>query len=698
MTQEEFFSRYKYDRTKDRIGGGGFGNVYKVFDTIENETAALKIAEVKQGQESLSLLKEVELASSLKRHVNIARYTACCRYDLPNGHFDFGLLQYYPLGNLSQLVKSKKLTHNEKEQIAKGVIYGIEHLHNNNIVHRDLKSANILIAEGYQGEYVPKIADFGLSKQFAQNENSYFSNSFAGGSLLYVAPEQLEGRELRKNVDLWSLGVVLYELFVGVTPFKASVDDGSETARAEIISKIRNATLPASITSVPYIWQEIIRVCLVTNPSNRVKSIEEVQDIVNGKTNLKYESGITEVDNRSEGESKIVESYINKGNKNKSKKGKPISGLMIFLLISLVLSFMVWWVLSTGSQSAPDNKTKDKFYFGVADYLRKKNPNISQEEILSKVEEFRQNPEQYYADSYKELTGKTIDKKTLQKAAEYDNITIDLNNISFPPSEIADNFKGVNILVEESYGVFYVDDNKYITFKPKEKGREPELNGIDKRAKIQLSKSNEFLNEYSGYYISVYDYLNSKAFSGSARLEKIKNEEILFVFWFSGGANCCFGIDAYKYDISKSAYILKDAIDIRRMEIFDDIKYPFEISKSIRGGYDFSDGGRCAGVNYLEKLYFIDNKFRFVANGNIENLEKCFADFVYENKAELLQKQPSIMSNLEEDTNIHNSLLDILYDIYTLNKDINKVKRIYFKYCSDIERVNNLWSDSYFDN
>lgn len=48
MTQEEFFNRYKYDRTKDRIGTGGFGNVFKVFDSIENEILALKIAEVKQ--------------------------------------------------------------------------------------------------------------------------------------------------------------------------------------------------------------------------------------------------------------------------------------------------------------------------------------------------------------------------------------------------------------------------------------------------------------------------------------------------------------------------------------------------------------------------------------------------------------------------------------------------------------------------
>lgn len=697
MTQEEFLSRYKYDRTKDRIGSGGFGNVYKVFDTIENEIVALKIAEVKQGQESLSLLKEVELASSLKRHVNIARYTACYRYDLPNGHFDFGILQYYPLGNLSQLVKSKKLSLIEKGQIAKGIISGIHHLHTNNIVHRDLKSANILIAQGYQGEYVPKIADFGLSKQFAQNEYSYFSNSFAGGSLLYVAPEQLEGKELRRNVDLWSLGVVLFELLVGETPFRANVDDGNETGRAEIISKIRNASLPASITSVPSPWQEIIRVCLVTNPSNRVKSIEEVQDIVNGKISVKKDSDRTEVDTGPVMETKEKVYSKIKGINNNKGTDNAVPGWAIFLFIGLALSYMVWWGLSYGSKSTHDDKIKDKFYFGVADYLRKKNPSITQEEVFAKVEEFRQNPEQYYADSYKELTGKNIDKKTLQKAAEYDNITIDLNNISFPLNEIADSFNDLNILEQSFYGVFYVDDLKHIFFRPKEERTEPKLNGIDKSAMIMLSKSNEFLNDYSGHYISVYDYLYSNGFGGSARLEKINGKEILFIFWFSGGANCCFGIDAYKYDKSENAYILEDVIDIGRREIFDDIVYPFEISKSI-GGFDDSYRSLCSGVNYIEKLYFIDNKFKFIANGNSKKLEECFADFVYKNKAELLQKRPSIMSNFEEDTNIQNSLLDILYDIYTLNKDINKVKRIYFKYCSDIEQANNLWSDSYFGN
>jgi TonB family protein len=276
MTQEQFFARYKYDVEDDLLGGGGFGKVYKAFDDTLNRYVAIKVSELKKGQESLSLMKEVELAASLPHHKNVAHYEECFRYKFHIGTFDYGILQYYPLGNLSQLVRSKKLQEADRESIATGIISGIHHLHGHNVVHRDLKSANILIAEGYQGEYVPKIADFGLSKQFTENEKSYFSNSFAGGSLLYVAPEQLEGKELRKNVDLWSLGVVLYELFVGETPFKASVDDGSETARAEIISKIKNASIPAAISTVPSGWQEVIRGCLVTDPTRRTKSIEDI--------------------------------------------------------------------------------------------------------------------------------------------------------------------------------------------------------------------------------------------------------------------------------------------------------------------------------------------------------------------------------------------------------------------------------------
>ncbi|MCB0687305.1 MAG: protein kinase [Saprospiraceae bacterium] len=282
MNQEAFFSRYKYDIEKDELGGGGFGTVYKAFDEVRNRHVALKVSQVKKGQESLSLLKEVELATELPEHKNIAHYEVCYRFKMPNGIFDYGILQYYPDGNLTQLIQSEILSEVEKENIAQGIIEGIDHLHRHHIVHRDLKSSNILMTRGYKGDLVPKIADFGLSKQFADTDKSYFSNSFAGGSLLYVAPEQLAGEEIRKNVDLWSLGVVLYELFVGRTPFTPESDTGTETAQAEIVKKINRAAIPEAIKSVPQPWQRVINACLIADPMQRVKTVKDVQEIIAG--------------------------------------------------------------------------------------------------------------------------------------------------------------------------------------------------------------------------------------------------------------------------------------------------------------------------------------------------------------------------------------------------------------------------------
>jgi serine/threonine protein kinase len=283
MTQSEFFARYIYDTDTALLGGGGFGSVYKAFDDERDVFVAIKVSQVKPGQEHISLQKEVELAAILPGHKNIAHYQNCYRFKTPQGTFDYGILQYYPDGNLSQLIKKQNLSHTQKESIAHGIINGIDHLHRHEIVHRDLKSSNILISKRDNGEYVPKVADFGLSKQFAVTDKSYFSNSFAGGSLHYVAPEQLVGGQIRKNVDLWGLGVILFELFTGQLPFEPTTDTGTETARAEIVNKIFKGTLPDIIYSVPGTWQSVVRACLITDANRRVKSVAEIIQLLWGE-------------------------------------------------------------------------------------------------------------------------------------------------------------------------------------------------------------------------------------------------------------------------------------------------------------------------------------------------------------------------------------------------------------------------------
>ena len=351
MNQQEFFERYTYDLDLDHLGGGGFGKVFKAYDNVRDRWVALKIAEVKSGQEQLSLQNEVELSKHLPDHTNIAHYEACYRFRTPQGVFDYGVLQYYPAGNLSHLIKSNTLSHTIRESIARGILDGLGHLHKHNVVHRDLKSSNILMAQRANGEYVPKIADFGLSKQFSSTEQSFFSNSFAGGSLLYVAPEQLTGDQIRRNVDLWSYGIVLFELFTGRVPFYPEKSDiYSESGRKEIVSKIESGTLPHTFYTIPEPWQKLIRVCLTVDPKIRIGSVEEAQQILSSQ----QRQGIGQPQAVYRDET-LVESKaapIHEGGSKESEPKKRIPPWIWVIPLCLLAGGVLWWLFIPRYSSA----------------------------------------------------------------------------------------------------------------------------------------------------------------------------------------------------------------------------------------------------------------------------------------------------------------------------------------------------------
>ena len=289
MTQEEFFDRYTYDVVEDRIGGGGFGTVYKAYDNVLHHEVAIKVSEVKKTANGkvLSLKDEIEALSGLPDHPNIANYEKdkLFTFKTSQGVFDYAVMQYYPDGNLSNAIAIKPgLTDEQKEDIALQLLEGIGFLHKHKVVHRDLKPSNILIVK-HEGRIIPLITDFGLSKATGMGENSVFSNSFGGGTPRYSSPEQLQGKPLRLNTDLWSYGAILYELFTGEQLFTAG-SGAANTAQAdmEIYNKIVNGNVK-SLGKMPEMWRKVAERCLVVDPTKRAKDAAELFAIIKGDDN-----------------------------------------------------------------------------------------------------------------------------------------------------------------------------------------------------------------------------------------------------------------------------------------------------------------------------------------------------------------------------------------------------------------------------
>ena len=285
MTQQEFFNRYSYNVRTDKIGGGSFGTVYKAYDNVLDRTVAIKVSEVKiLGGKEFSLLDEFDAIKDLPLHANIANYEALYNFDQANGIFDYAVLQYYPDGNLKDLIKKSDLSQEERENAALHVLAGLEFLHSYRVVHRDMKPSNILIQTRKQGDkiiYIPKITDFGLSKKADPSAKSRFTNSFGGGTLEYSSPEQLRGQNLRFNTDLWAWAVITYELFTGNPMFKTS-GGGSDSAEAEkmIFDQILNSELTEKLSGFPQNWQRALASCLDRNPETRVKTADDIRTIL----------------------------------------------------------------------------------------------------------------------------------------------------------------------------------------------------------------------------------------------------------------------------------------------------------------------------------------------------------------------------------------------------------------------------------
>ncbi|MGB1205486.1 MAG: serine/threonine protein kinase [Chitinophagales bacterium] len=272
---------YEFDPETDLIGKGGFGRVYKAKDV----KIGMEVA-IKQYSGNLpakySLFEEIKRAIRLN-HPNLVRYFDAFELEETTAFGDkiqVGVLEYINNGDFMGLLRTKPDVET-LTGIFEGIMHGLRYLHNKGIIHRDLKPENVLIHKEH-GEFIPKIADFGISKVLSENSGE---SSLVIGSIEYMAPEQFNvvrygiDKQLHTNLDLWSLGTIIYEAFTGKAPFGKTKRGFS---RDEIMRNILQQNLE-ELQQVPEPFRKIVKRCLVRKAEERAQSVDELLAILYGQ-------------------------------------------------------------------------------------------------------------------------------------------------------------------------------------------------------------------------------------------------------------------------------------------------------------------------------------------------------------------------------------------------------------------------------
>jgi len=249
----------------EKLGQGGMGVVYKALDTRLNRQVALKFLpqDLTRDQETIDrFINEAQTASALD-HANI-----CTIHEI--GETEEGqmfiVMAYYAGETLQKKVVSGQLSVDSVIDIVMQVARGLERAHEAGITHRDIKPSNLVITP--RGEV--KIIDFGLAKLVGQTRLTKTGSTL--GTVAYMSPEQVQAEAVDHRTDIWSLGVVLYEMLTGKLPFRGDY----EAAMLYTIVNEKPEALAKHRTDVPEGLQQVLDQALVKDVEARYQHIDEL--------------------------------------------------------------------------------------------------------------------------------------------------------------------------------------------------------------------------------------------------------------------------------------------------------------------------------------------------------------------------------------------------------------------------------------
>ena len=263
-------STLSHYRIIDRLGGGGMGVVYKALDLKLDRPVALKFLAGQRGsseEHKRRFLREARAASALD-HPNV-----CTVYEIDetaDGAL-FIVMAFCEGETLRARLDRGPLPIGEAVAIAQQIAAGLARAHERGIIHRDVKPGNAMLTPGGPGGGTVKLVDFGIAKLADQSRLTRTGK--AVGTAAYMSPEQFHGAPADPRIDVWSLGVVLYEMVTGHLPFAAA--DEKQMVRA-ILGR---APLPMAALrpGVPPALERVVERALAKAPADRYPRIEAMR-------------------------------------------------------------------------------------------------------------------------------------------------------------------------------------------------------------------------------------------------------------------------------------------------------------------------------------------------------------------------------------------------------------------------------------
>lgn len=316
MKGQKINDRYQIIKS---IGEGGMANVYLAYDTILDRDVAVKVlrGDLSNDEKFVRRFQREALNASSLSHPNIVEV-----YDVgdDNGQY-FIVMEYIEGKNLKELTKKRgKLTTTEVVDIMSQIADGLSVAHDSYIIHRDIKPQNIMILENG----LVKITDFGIA--MAMNATQLTQTNSVMGSVHYLPPEQASGKGSTLKSDIYSMGILMYELLTGVLPYRG--DNAVEIALKHLKEPL--PSIREELPDLPQSVENIILKSAAKNPKNRYNDAREMYEDL--KTCLddsrlkeeRFEYQYPELDNDNKKFTKQVEKAISVENDEEVEEEKVV--------------------------------------------------------------------------------------------------------------------------------------------------------------------------------------------------------------------------------------------------------------------------------------------------------------------------------------------------------------------------------------